>query len=199
MAGPGPAPKFFRTQQDFRAWLEKHHATENELWVGYYKKSSGKGGMIYKQAVDEALCFGWIDGVLKSLDGERYMQRYTPRKSTSHWSKVNVRRFAELEGEGRIAPSGRAAFDRKTPERTGKASYEQPEAEFTVAQLKKLKANKKAWEFLEAQPPSYRRVVKHFVTRAKQEATRDRRLDLLIKHSAKGERIPQFISPVGKK
>src|SRR4051812_15845089 len=197
MGGATPKPKFFRTPAEFRAWLEKHHATETELWVGYYKKTSGKGGMVYKHALDEALCFGWIDGVVKSIDGERYMQRYTPRKSTSHWSNVNVRRFGELEGEGRIAPAGRAAFDRKTPERTGKASYEQPEAEFTPAQLRQLKANKNAWEFFRSQAPSYQKVVKHFVTRAKQEATRERRLQLLIRCSANGERIPQFISPVG--
>lgn len=199
MPASSPKPKFFRTPAEFRVWLEKHHATENELWVGYYKKASGKGGMVYKEALDAALCFGWIDGVVKSVDAERYMQRYTPRKPTSHWSNVNVRRFGELDAAGLVSPAGRAAFERKTPERTGKASYEQPEAEFTRSQLRKLKANAKAWEFFQSQPPSYRKVVKHFVTRAKQESTRDRRLDLVIKHSAKGERIPQFISPVGKK
>jgi uncharacterized protein YdeI (YjbR/CyaY-like superfamily) len=199
MAAATPKPRFFRTPADFRAWLAKHHASETELWVGYYKKTSGKGGMVYKEAVDEALCFGWIDGVVKSIDGERYMQRYTPRKSTSHWSNVNVKRFGELHAQGRTAPAGHAAFERKTAERTGKASYEQPEAEFTAAQLKKLKANKTAWEFFRGQAPSYQKVVKHFVTRAKQEVTSERRLDLLIKHSAKGERIPQFISPPGKK
>jgi uncharacterized protein YdeI (YjbR/CyaY-like superfamily) len=127
------------------------------------------------------------------------MLRYTPRKSTSHWSNVNVRRFEELDAEGRVHPAGRAAFERKTADRTGKAAYEQPEAELTPAQLKRLKANGKAWEFFSRQAPSYRRVVKHFVTRAKQEATRERRLDLVIEHSAKGERLPQYLSPPGKK
>jgi uncharacterized protein YdeI (YjbR/CyaY-like superfamily) len=199
MAGTSPKPKFFRTPADFRLWLERHHATDAEVWVGYYKKRSGKGGMIYKEALDEALCFGWIDGILKSIDDERYMQRYTPRKSTSHWSNVNVRRFAELEAAGRVEAAGRAAHDRKTPERTGKAAYEQPEAEFAATQLKTLKANKKAWAFFRAQPPGYQRLVKHFVTRAKQEATRERRLTHVIKHSAKGERIPRFVSPPGKR
>jgi uncharacterized protein YdeI (YjbR/CyaY-like superfamily) len=199
MAGTIPKPQFFRTPAEFRAWLEKHHATDPEMWVGYYKKSSGKGGVVYREALDEALCFGWIDGLVKSIDGERYMQRYTPRKSTSHWSNVNVRRFEELDAEGRVHPAGRAAFERKTADRTGKAAYEQPEAELTPAQLKRLKANGKAWEFFSRQAPSYRRVVKHFVTRAKQEATRERRLDLVIEHSAKGERLPQYLSPPGKK
>jgi uncharacterized protein YdeI (YjbR/CyaY-like superfamily) len=198
MATTAPKPKFFRTAADFRAWLEKSHASEAELWVGYYKKTSGKGGMVYREALDEALCFGWIDGIVKSIDGERYMQRYTPRKRSSHWSNVNVRRFGELHAEGRMAAPGRAAFGRRTPERTGKASYEQPLAALSPAQLKKLKANAKAWAFYNSQPPGYQRVVNHFVTRAKQEATRERRLELLIKCSAKGERIPQFISPPGK-
>jgi uncharacterized protein YdeI (YjbR/CyaY-like superfamily) len=199
MAGTIPKPQFFRTPAEFRAWLEKHHATDPEMWVGYYKKSSGKGGVVYREALDEALCFGWIDGLVKSIDGERYMQRYTPRKSMSHWSNVNVRRFGELDAEGRVHPAGRAAFERKTADRTGKAAYEQPEAELTPAQLKRLKASGKAWEFFSRQAPSYQRVVKHFVTRAKEEATRERRLDLVIKHSAKGERLPQYISPPGKK
>src|SRR3954469_25782409 len=120
---PDVKPKFFKTPEAFRAWLEKNHASKTELWVGYYKKSSGKGGMVYKQALDEALCYGWIDGVVKSVDDQTYMQRYTPRKKDSHWSLVNVRRMAELEAEKRLRPAGRAAFERRTPERTGKASY----------------------------------------------------------------------------
>jgi uncharacterized protein YdeI (YjbR/CyaY-like superfamily) len=194
-----PKPKFFRNQEEFRAWLAKNHHAKSELWVGYYKKTSGKLGMVYREAVDEALCFGWIDGVVRSIDGERYMQRFTPRKPASHWSFVNVKRFGELEAAGKVAPAGKAAFERKTPERTGQASYEQPLAEFTAAQRKEFKANAKAWAFYESQPPGYRRVVQHFVTRAKQEATRKRRLELVIKHSAKGERIPQLISPAGER
>jgi uncharacterized protein YdeI (YjbR/CyaY-like superfamily) len=192
-------PTYFRTPAAFRAWLEKHHDTRTELWIGYFKKSSGKGGMVYKQALDEALCFGWIDGVVKSIDSERYMQRYTPRTKDSHWSLVNVRRFAELEAAGLIAPPGRAAFGRRTAERTGKASYESPPAEFTPAQKTALKANAKASAFFAAQPPGYQRVVKHFVTSAKQEATRERRMKLFLDCSSRGERVPQFISPVGKK
>jgi uncharacterized protein YdeI (YjbR/CyaY-like superfamily) len=192
-------PTYFRTQAAFRAWLTKHHAKKTEFWVGFYKMSSGKGGITYEQALDEALCFGWIDGVVKSVDAESYMHRFTPRKATSHWSFANVKRFAELDVAGLVAPAGRAAHGRRTPERTGKAAYEQPEAEFTAGQLKQIKANRKAWAFYSNQPPGYQRVVKHWVTRAKQEATRERRLALLIACSAKGERIPQYLSPPGKK
>lgn len=191
-------PIYFRGPAAFRKWLEQYHDRKSELFIGFYKKSSAKVGITYQEALDEGLCFGWIDGVVKSVDADSYMHRFTPRKSSSHWSNVNVRRFQELDSAGQIAPSGRAAFERRTPERTGKASYEQPHAELTAAQAKKLKSNAKAWGWYASQPPSYQRVTKFWVTSAKQDATRERRLDLLIKCSAKGERIPQFISPVGK-
>ncbi len=192
-------PIYFRGQPAFRQWLEKNHDKHNELFVGFYKKNSGKVGITYQEALDEALCFGWIDGVVKSLDAVSYMHRFTPRKSTSHWSNVNVRRFGELDAAKQVAPAGRAAFERRTADRTGKASYEQPLAELTSSQMKRLRANAKARVYYERQAPSYQRVTKFWVTSAKQEATRERRLDLLIKCCAKGERIPQFISPVGKK
>ena len=192
-------PTYFRDQAAFREWLEKNHDRMTELYIGFYKKNSGKVGIGYEEALDEALCFGWIDGIVKSVDAESYMHRFTPRKASSHWSLVNVRRFGELDASGRVASAGRAAFRRRTPQRTGKASYEQPLTEFTAAQSKKLKAKANAWTFYDSQPPSYKRVTKHWVTSAKQEATRERRLEVLITCSAKGERIPQFISPVGKR
>jgi uncharacterized protein YdeI (YjbR/CyaY-like superfamily) len=192
-------PIYFRGQAAFRKWLEKNHDKKNELFIGFYKKNSGKVGITYQEALDEALCFGWIDGIVKSVDAESYMHRFTPRKSTSHWSNVNVRRFGELDAAKQMAPPGRAAFARRTAERTGKAAFEQPPAELTPAHIRKLKANAKAWTFYEGQPPSYQRVTKFWVTSAKQEATRERRLELLITCCAKGERIPQFISPVGKR
>jgi len=191
---PAAAPTFFRTPAAFRDWLEKNHAKEVELWIGYYKKASGKGGMVYKEALDQALCFGWIDGVVRSIDEHSYMQRFTPRTKTSHWSNVNVRRFGELETAGLIHPAGRAAYDRRTPERTGKASFESPLAELSAAQTKLLKANAKAWKFWNLQPPGYQRTVKHWVTTAKQETTRLRRLNLLIECCADGRRIPQLTS-----
>lgn len=194
-----PKPIYFRGQAEFRKWLEKNHHKKTEQYIGFYKKNSAKKGVTYQEALDEALCFGWIDGVVRSVDADSYMHRFTPRKSTSHWSNVNVRRFDELDKAGQIAPAGRATFARRTPERTGQMSFEQPPAELTPAQTKKLKANAKAWAYYEAQAPSYKRVTKFWVTSAKQEATRERRLELLIKCCEKGERIPQFISPVGKK
>lgn len=194
-----PPPVFFRTPAAFRAWLKKNHARETELWMGYWKKASGKGGLTYRDALDEALCFGWIDGLVKSVDADSYKQRWTPRKKDSHWSLVNVRRFGELDAEGRVAPPGRAAFERKTPERTGKASFESPPREFTPEQEKKLRANRAAWQFFESMPAGYKRTVKFWVTQAKQEVTRERRLNLLIAHAARGERLPQFVSPPSRK
>ena len=194
MAGAPAKPRFFKTPAAFRAWLEKNHAKDAELWIGYYKKASGKGGMVYKEALDEALCFGWIDGVVKSIDADSYMQRWTPRKKGSHWSLVNVRRFGELDAAGLIAPAGRAAFERKTSERTGQSAYELPEAEFTPAQLRQLKADKKGWAFFNTTTPTYRRVVKHWVTRAKQDATRERRFKLLLQSNAKGQKVPPYLN-----
>ena len=167
--------------------------------MGYWKKSSGKEGLTYKPALDEALCYGWIDGIVKSVDGESYMQRWTPRKKDSHWSLVNERRFGELDAAGRIHATGRAAFARKTPERTGKASYESPPAQFTREHRERLMKNKKAFAHWKLQPDGYRRTVRHWIRSAKQEETRERRFALLIKCAEKGERIPQFISPPGKK
>jgi uncharacterized protein YdeI (YjbR/CyaY-like superfamily) len=194
-----PKPRFFRAASEFREWLRKRGQSETELWMGYYKKATGKGGLTYKDALDEALSFGWIDGIVKSIDEETYMQRWTPRKKGSHWSLVNIRRMAELDAAGRLDATGRAAFERRDPQRTGRASYEQPERFFSPAQLKLLKGNRQAWEHFAAQPAGYQRTVKHWVTSAKQEATREKRLAKLIACGAKGERIPGFISPVGKK
>ena len=194
---PPPAPqkpRFFATPAALRAWFAKHGATKAELWIGYYKKASGKGGVIYKQALDEALCFGWIDGVVKSIDAERYMQRYTPRKAKSIWSNVNVRKVNALIAAGRMTPAGLAAFARRDPARTGIYSFETAPPEFSAAFLKRFKAVKGAWKFFEAQPPGYRRLVTSYVMSAKQEATRERRLEHLIVHSARGERIPQLLS-----
>ena len=112
-APPPPRPRFFTTPARLRAWLEKHHAKEKELWVGFWKKDSGKDGVVYRQALDEALCFGWIDGVVRRLDELSYMQRFTPRRVGSYWSSVNIARAEELEREGRMAPAGRAAFARR--------------------------------------------------------------------------------------
>jgi uncharacterized protein YdeI (YjbR/CyaY-like superfamily) len=193
-----PKPKFFKTAAEFRAWLEKNGEKEPELWMGYWKKSSGKGGLTYKDALDEALCMGWIDGLVKSVDGESYMQRWTPRKKTSHWSLVNLRKFAELDAAGRIHPQGRAAFERKNPERVGLASYESVPKEFVREHRERLMKNTKAFAHWKKQPDGYRRTVKHWIRTGKQEETRERRFALFIKYAEKDQRIPQFISPPGK-
>lgn len=188
-------PRFFKTTESLRAWFIKHGATKSELWIGYYKKSSGKGGVVYKQALDEALCVGWIDGVVHSIDDACYMQRWTPRKPKSNWSNVNVKRVGELTAAGRMTPAGLAAFARRVPERTGVYTFENPSPEFPPAFLKRFKSNKAAWKFWSALPPGFRRTVTGYVMSAKQEATRERRLALVIEHSARGERLPQLGGP----
>ncbi len=185
-------PRFFRTPESLRAWFARHGATRTELWIGYYKKASGKGGVVYRQALDEALCVGWIDGMVRSVDDVCYVQRWTPRKATSNWSNVNVKRVGELITAGRMTPAGIAAFARRKPERTGVYSFENDPQEFSPEFAKRFKANKRAWAFWSEQPPGYRRTVIAYVMTAKQLATRERRLVHVITHSARHERIPQF-------
>ncbi len=185
-------PKFFKTPESLRAWFAKYGATKTELWIGYYKKASGKGGVVYKQALDEALCAGWIDGLVKSIDGDCYMQRYTPRKANSIWSNVNVQRVGELMAAKRMTPAGLAAFKRRDPARTGIYSFENRPKAFSAEFRKRFTANKAAWKFFEAQPPSYRRLMTAYVMEAKRDATRERRLELVIACSARSERIPPF-------
>jgi len=182
----------FASQKAFRKWLEKNHATATELWVGFYRADSGRGGLTYKEALDEALCFGWIDGVRKKVDEESYTNRFTPRKAKSYWSAVNTKRFRELQELGVIAPQGQKTFDARDAATTAKYSFERETASFDAGSEKKFRANKKAWQFFEAQPPYYRRVATWFVVGAKREETRARRLEQLIECSAKGERLPQF-------
>lgn len=189
-------PKFFATPPDFRAWLEKHHASKKELLVGFHKKGSGLSSITWPESVDEALCFGWIDGVRRSLGERDYTIRFTPRRATSIWSAVNVARVAELTKLGRMRPAGLSAFAARTPERTGVYSFERLEAaKLTTAQEKKLRANREAAAFFDAQPPGYRKLAIHWVVSAKQEETRERRLRLLIADSAAGLRIGPLRRP----
>jgi uncharacterized protein YdeI (YjbR/CyaY-like superfamily) len=191
-----PTPKFFRTPAALSNWFDRYGTRKTELWIGYYKKSSGKGGLTYKPALDEALCVGWIDGVIHSIDDQCYMQRYTPRTAKSTWSAVNIRRVGELTAEGRMKPSGLATFARRDPKRAGLYSFENRPRELSAAFTKRFKANKKAWAFFEAQPPGYRRTAIFLVVSAKQEATRLRRLEHLMASSARGERIQPLVSTV---
>jgi uncharacterized protein YdeI (YjbR/CyaY-like superfamily) len=189
-------PRFFAKPADFRAWLEAHHATAPELVVGFHRKATGKPSLTWPESVDEALCFGWIDGIRRSLDETAYTIRFTPRKRTSHWSAINVGRVAELEKLGKMRPAGRAAFAARTPERTGIHAYERTEiAVLPAPQEKALRANRKAAAFFDAQPPGYRRDAIHWVISAKLEETRERRLAQLIEDSAAGRRLARLTPP----
>jgi uncharacterized protein YdeI (YjbR/CyaY-like superfamily) len=181
--------EYFKSASDFRRWLEKNHATVPELWVGYYKKSSQRPSMSWPESVDEALCFGWIDGIRKSVDDFRYTIRFTPRRRGSIWSAVNIKRARELRDKGLMAPPGVAAFDARKENRSGIYSYEQRSANLDGAYEKMLRQNQAAWDFFYAQPPSYRKAIGWWVVSAKQEATRLKRLEKLIRESARGERV----------
>jgi uncharacterized protein YdeI (YjbR/CyaY-like superfamily) len=182
-------PTFFRTPAQFRRWLEKNHAAARELWVGFYKVASGKGGLTYKEALDEALCLGWIDGVRKTLDAEAFVQRFTPRTAKSYWSAVNIARAKELQKAGRMHAAGKAAFARRDKTPPARYSFERAEAAFDAPLAKQFRANPAAWAFFQAEAPWYRRVVTHWVTSAKKPETRQRRLDTLIADCAAGRRI----------
>jgi uncharacterized protein YdeI (YjbR/CyaY-like superfamily) len=183
-------PIFFASAAAFGAWLAEHHETQTEVWVGYWKKHTGKPSLVWADAVDEALCFGWIDGVLRRIDDGCHMQRFTPRKPSSNWSAVNVAKVAALREAGRMRPAGEAAFARRRPDRTGVYSFEQPaEPELAPEQRARFEAEPEAWAFFEAQPPSYRRQACWWVISAKQPETRARRLAALISDSAAGVRI----------
>lgn len=189
-------PTFFATRSEFRTWLEKHHEDEHELWLGLYKKSSGKPSITWPEAVDEALCFGWIDGVRKSIDDETYMNRFTPRNKRSNWSAVNIKRAKELIALGRMRPAGLKAFEARTDERSAVYSYEQRHAaKLDHAQERQLRANAKAWEFFQSRPPSYRKAAVYWVMSAKKEETRARRLAQLIDDSAAGRTVPPLTRP----
>jgi uncharacterized protein YdeI (YjbR/CyaY-like superfamily) len=194
-----PKPKFFPSAAQFRAWLEANHATERELVVGFYKKSSGKPSLSWPESVDEALCFGWIDGIRRSLGADAYSIRFTPRKPTSIWSAINVARVKELTELGKMHPSGLGAFAARTPERTGVYSFERhAAAALAPDQKERFAKNRKAHAFFEAQPPGYRRTAIHWVVSAKRPETHHRRLAQLIADSAAGRRIAQLSSPARK-
>lgn len=189
-------PTFFATPADFRAWLEAHHAESQELWVGYYKKGSGRPSLTWPESVDEALCFGWIDGIRKSIDGVSYAIRFTPRKTSSTWSAINIKRVEELTALGLMRPAGQAAFEKRAEEKSGIYAYEQRQvAELSQAQAAQFRANPTAWEFFQSQAPSYRKTAVWWVVSAKKEETRQKRLAALIADSAQGRTIPPLTRP----
>ncbi len=182
---------FFETSSEFRTWLEEHHDTTQEVWVGFYKTSSGKPSITWPEAVDEALCFGWIDGIRKSIDDVSYTIRFTPRKSSSIWSSVNIKRVGELSKLGLMRPAGLKVFEERDQKKSGLYSYEQrKDSKLDPAYEKQLKANKKAWDFFQSQPASYQQPAIWWVMSAKQEETRLRRLATLIEDSEHGRTIP---------
>ncbi len=184
-------PAFFATPSEFRAWLEERHDSALELWVGFCKKSSGKPNISYPEAVDQALCFGWIDGVRKGIDHLRYTIRFTPRKPRSTWSAVNVKRAKELIELGLMRPIGLRAFRERALERSGIYSYEQRNAaRLDDAHEQQFRANTRAWRFFQSQPPWYRRTAIWWVVSAKKEETRLKRLAALIENSEHGRTIP---------
>ena len=181
--------KSFKTPADFRKWLERNHDREKELMIRLFKVHARRRGIGYREALDESLCFGWIDGVRRSLDEDSFTQRFTPRKAKSNWSSVNVKRFHELEKEGRIRPPGLKAFQAwdgtKAP-----YSFESKPIELDAAFLKQFRAKKRAWAFWEKQPPGYRRIASFFVMSAKRDETRRSRFGTVLKCSAEQRRIP---------
>lgn len=182
-------PIFFKKPADFRAWLAKHHQIEKELWVGFYKKDSGKPSITWPESVDEALCYGWIDGVRKSFDEHSYTIRFTPRKTTSIWSAVNIKKVEVLTAEARMQAAGIQAFAARKENKSNIYAFEQGAIDLPAAFAKIFKKNKAAWQFFEAQPPSYRKTLIWWVISAKQEATQKSRLDKLIEASAQGLRL----------
>lgn len=181
--------KHFKTAADFRAWLEVNHASTTELWIGFYKKDSGKGGITYAEALDEALCFGWIDGLKKRVDELSFTQRFTPRKPKSIWSRINIGHVARLTKAGSMRPAGVKAFAARTAAKSGVYSFENKPRELSPATKRQFKADKAAWNFFQQQPPGYRRIASFWIMSAKQEKTRQRRLAQLMSDSKQGRRL----------
>jgi uncharacterized protein YdeI (YjbR/CyaY-like superfamily) len=184
-------PIYFASADAFRAWLAEHHETKTEQLVGFYKRGCGKPSMTWPESVDAALAYGWIDGVRRSVDDERYTIRFCPRKPTSIWSRINIAKAEALIAAGTMAPAGLRAFEKRSERRSGVYSFEQARerAGLPPEYEARFKKNKKAWAWYSAQPPWYRRTSSHWVTSAKKEETRERRLATLIADSAAGQSI----------
>jgi uncharacterized protein YdeI (YjbR/CyaY-like superfamily) len=185
-------PSFFETPADFRAWFEANHDTAAELLVGYYKKGSGRPSITWPESVDQALCFGWIDGIRRSLGDESYTIRFTPRRRGSNWSEVNTKRMLELIDQGLVHPAGLAAFEARDPAKTALYSYELPRVLDEPCEAQ-LRANEEAWAFWQLQSPSYQRTVAGYIMSAKKEETRQRRIAELINDSQAGRRMARFV------
>lgn len=189
---PEKSPTFFPNPAAFRAWLEEHHATTDYLWVGYYKKATGKPSLTWEESVKEALCYGWVDGVRNTHDSESYMIRFTPRKQKSVWSQRNIEFVEQLKAEGKMTPAGLEAFAHKDAHEDSGYRAAALSAELTPEMIKRFKATPGALEFFAEQPPGYRRQSTYWVMSAKREETRQRRVSTLIKDSKNGLRIKQL-------
>ncbi len=185
-------PIFFKTQKDFRKWFENNSQKESELIVGFYKVSSGKPSITWSQSVDKAICFGWIDGVRKSIDDESYKIRFTPRKPSSIWSKINIDKAEELIKNKMMLPEGLEAFEKRKDSRSKIYAYEQKDVKLDKEFEKIFKANKKAWEYFQSQPPSYKKQTIWGIINAKQESTKIKRLNELIKDSESHQHIKRL-------
>lgn len=190
-------PLTFPRAEAFRRWLEQHHATASDVLVAFHRKHSGRGGLTYAEALDDALCFGWIDGVRKGLDENRYTIRFSPRKPRSIWSRVNIAHVERLTKAGRMHPAGLAAFAARTNARSGVYSFENRPAELPPALAKIFRQEPRAWAFFQQQPPGYRKTTTWWVVSAKQDATQQRRLARLIGESAAGRRL-DLMAPYGR-
>ena len=189
---PAPKPRdvqFFSNPEELRDWFDANHETADELWLGYHKKASGVPSVTWQQAVDEALCVGWIDSIRHGLDDVRSAQRFTPRRKGSTWSAINVARVAELTREGRMRPAGLRAFEARSPEKTAIYSYEREHATLDDDQQRRLREDEAAHAFFERQPPGYRRGATHWIVSAKRPETRERRFLKLLEESRAGRRI----------
>ncbi|MBI5021327.1 MAG: YdeI/OmpD-associated family protein [Ignavibacteriales bacterium] len=182
-------PIFFPSQSEFRKWLEKNYKKKTELLVGYYKVDSGKPSMTWSQSVDEALCFGWIDGIRRSIDKESYCIRFTPRKLSSNWSAINIQKVKTLIKQGLMRQAGLEAFSHRKKDKSKTYSFENAAQKFTESFETKFKSNKKGWDFFKAQPPSYQKMVIHWIMSAKQESTQFTRLEKTITESKKQKRL----------
>ena len=187
--------KFFKSSEELRSWFEKNHDKKKEQFIGFYKKDFGKPGITYHEALDQALAFGWIDGVRKSIDAKSYMIRFTPRKPKSYWSVVNTKHVQRLKKSGLMHESGLRVFESRDKEKTVKYSFERDNVKLDPGYEKQFKANKKAWDFFQSMPPSYKKPVLWWIMSAKQEETRLKRVAELIKHSENEERIPPLRRP----
>ena len=190
MGAPPVDPIFFPSPEAFRAWLEANHASAQELWLGFWKRATGRPSPTWSESVDQALCYGWIDGVRCSLGDESYAIRFTPRRPESAWSAVNLRKMESLIAGGLMRPAGMAVYEARDPAKTNLYSFEREEPTLTEEEERELRANEKAWAYFQAQAPSFRRGILHWLAAAKQPATRVRRFQQLVQFSEAGQPVP---------